>query len=782
MDCIIAFYFTATRMLNIVDIKSIAPEVVTPFTFPLDRFQKHAIHAISNNENVLVTAKTGSGKTLVGEYQIHHSLSKGKRVFYTTPIKSLSNQKFHDLKQMFPSVGIMTGDIKFMPQADVVIMTTEILRNLLFKQGTSTENVGITAELSLNNLDAVIFDEVHYINDNDRGKVWEECLTLIHPSINLVLLSATIENPSKFAAWLGDIKQRRIHLISTERRVVPLSHQLPNKDVILDSKDIFDRRAYIAWFNKFYSDQKEERLHKERVAARQEGEDVVKKGEHTTSFVDRMNKLILEMDLPALFFVFSRKLCVDLAKKVSSTLIDSSDTAAVRHIVKFHLHRYPHLEKSAQYHELMSLLEKGVAYHHSGLLPVLKEIVEILFGRGFIKVLFATETFAVGINMPTKTVVFTSYRKYDDKSDSHRMLTPSEYTQMAGRAGRRGKDDKGIVIYLPMRDPENPITVEQMMLGRKTELSSKMDFHYSYILSIMQSGKDVINDSYWACEMREIIGKIQEKINNLKSQLSEINESMVKDLEARLTLEDLFAKSVNAERKKYQAELNRWKNTHMHPIWDDAWKRFKNFSSIVREIDDLSLYKETVEDFNRNIEKRKNFLCQLGFIKEDSLTEMGILASEIHEGHPILMTVAFADNMLHSYSAEEIVKCLSVFLEDVRSDEPIAKCQFHINLERHVKVFIEKESIKSDPSYWNLTSYWYHAVEAWVNGDDFVCERIGIEEGNFVRAILKLSNIIDEWINISTIAKDVEMVEKMKDVKEKIVRSFVVPDSLYLRI
>ena len=165
-------------MLNIVNLKSTPPEVVTPFMFPLDPFQKHAIHAISNDENVLVTAKTGSGKTLVGEYQIHHSIAKGKRVFYTTPIKSLSNQKFHDLKQMFPSVGIMTGDIKFMPQADVVVMTTEILRNLLFKQGTTTENIGITAELSLNNLDAVVFDEVHYINDRDRGKVWEECLTI----------------------------------------------------------------------------------------------------------------------------------------------------------------------------------------------------------------------------------------------------------------------------------------------------------------------------------------------------------------------------------------------------------------------------------------------------------------------------------------------------------------------------------------------------------------------------------------------------------------------------
>jgi superfamily II RNA helicase len=159
-----------------------------PFKFKLDPFQEKAIEYISKDENVLITAKTGSGKTLVGEYQIWRSLNKGKRVFYTTPIKSLSNQKFHDLKKIYgDTVGIMTGDIKFCPQADIVIMTTEILRNLLYKQGTSTEHVGITAELSLANLDAVVFDEVHYINDPGRGSVWEECLVLLPPDVNLVL-------------------------------------------------------------------------------------------------------------------------------------------------------------------------------------------------------------------------------------------------------------------------------------------------------------------------------------------------------------------------------------------------------------------------------------------------------------------------------------------------------------------------------------------------------------------------------------------------------------------
>jgi superfamily II RNA helicase len=769
-------------MLKIVN-TSMPIEVESPFDFPLDPFQKHAIHAISKDENVLVTAKTGSGKTLVGEFQIHHSLKKGKRVFYTTPIKSLSNQKFHDLKKMFPSVGIMTGDIKFMPQADVVIMTTEILRNLLFKVGTTTESVGVTANLSLENLDAVVFDEVHYINDFDRGKVWEECLALLPPEINLVLLSATIEKPERFAEWIGNIKKKPIHLISTEYRVVPLSHQLPDKTIVMDSKDKFDRKAYASWVQRYYERQDQQLKHKEKVSAREEGENVVKRGEHDTSFVDKMNKLIeYGIDLPALFFVFSRRMCVELAKKVSSNLIDSSDSASVRHIVNFHLHRYPHLQTSQQYHELKSLLEKGVAYHHSGLLPVLKEIVEILFGRGLIKVLFATETFAVGINMPTKTVVFTSYRKYDDLSDKFRMLTPSEYTQMAGRAGRRGKDDKGIVMYLPIREPELPLLVEEMMTGKKSELTSRMDFHYSYVLASLQSGKNIIQDTFWITEMKDQIQEVDNRIELKRKQLVDFDDFTKQELMKRVEFEEKFAAATNSERKRWQAELGRWNNSHVGPKWDSAWKSFKISSISKNEIEYLNQQKEKLLDFEYIIEKRKESLRRNGFMINDILTHLGVLASEVHEGHPILMSCAFATNLFLNKSAEEIVESLSVFLEHIETDEPIPKTDVHKTLELYAIKFSESEVLKSDPKYWELSSYWADAVKEWISGNDYVCEQFGIEQGNFVRAILKLSNIVEEWINMATIMQDVEMVEKMKGAKDILIRGFVVPDSLYLRI
>ena len=361
---------THSSFLRIVDPKSDChdlPKVLaTEYKFPLDPFQKWAVAAISRDENVLVTAKTGSGKTLVGEYQIAHSLAKGGRVFYTTPIKSLSNQKFHDLKVMYPGrVGILTGDIKFQPDAEIVVMTTEILRNLLYKKGTSTENVGLTAGMSLDGLDAVVFDEVHYINNKERGKVWEETLILLPREINLVLLSATIAAPEEFASWLGDLKQKPIHLISTTYRIVPLTHYVIDWAAagfeallpVMDEKERFFDATYKKWLiarDKLVDDHAD---HKRRVAGREVGQVVgSKEGKvKLKSFTHQLNacvKLLYEKELlPALFFVFSRKDCERYAAQVEGSLVDTSDGAAIEHIFDFHLSRYKtQLLGSQQYH------------------------------------------------------------------------------------------------------------------------------------------------------------------------------------------------------------------------------------------------------------------------------------------------------------------------------------------------------------------------------------------------------------------------------------------------
>ena len=751
-----------------------------PFKFQLDPFQEKAIDYISKDENVLITAKTGSGKTLVGEFQIWHSLKKRKRVFYTTPIKSLSNQKFHDLKKIYGDgrVGIMTGDIKFCPHADIVIMTTEILRNLLYKQGTATEHVGITAELSLQNLDAVVFDEVHYINDPSRGSVWEECLVLLPPDVNLVLLSATLDTPEPFVNWLTSIKQKPCHLISTEYRIVPLIHMTEDGEVIMDAKDNFHHETYKAWVRKYYNQQDELRKHKERVKTREEGQ-VIEKEVRVGSFLDRMNKLILKIDKPALFFVFSRKMCEEYASKVSMDLLTSSETADVKHIIKFHLHRYPELEKMEGYHKLVSLLEKGVAFHHSGMLPILKEIVEVLFDKGFIKILFATETFAVGINMPTKTVVFTSYRKYDDVAENMRVLKTSEYIQMAGRAGRRGKDDKGIVLYLPIREPEEPAVIKEMMTGKRATVESQMKFDYSYILATMGSGKSIQDQTYWMTQYENEEDGISLEISETAKQLGSFDEDIMSVCEQRDVIQEKIKYCVNAEKRKYQQELSKWDNSHMGPKWEKAKKDYVQYKNIHNKIKSNIIKREKLVEPFLDIQKRKEFLTDAGYIENNTLTQKGLIASVIHEAHPLLMTELYVQKWIENESANDIVQTLSCFLEEPITEEHIQVTPIIGRIRQYGQQMEKREQIKSD---WKVTDYWYDIVGDWLRGNDFVCEQYGIEHGNFVRAMLKLANIVREWVSIATLQQDTQMIEKMIGIEQILVRGFVTPDSLYLRI
>ena len=741
-----------------------------PFTFKLDSFQEKAFEYISKDENVLITAKTGSGKTLVGEYQIWRSLNKGRRVFYTTPIKSLSNQKFHDLKKIYGDrVGIMTGDIKFCPHADIVIMTTEILRNLLYKQGTATEKVGITADLSLQNLDAVVFDEVHYINDPSRGSVWEECLVLLPTEINLVLLSATLDSPQPFVDWLSKLKQKPCHLISTHHRVVPLVHTTEDGDVLMDSRDTFHLETYRKWFRKYYSNQDELRKHKERVQSREEGQ-VIEKEVRVGSFLDRMNRLIARMDKPALFFVFSRKMCEEYASKVSTDLLTSSETADVKHIVSFHLHKHTELQKMESYHKLFSLLQKGVAFHHSGMLPILKEIVEILFDKGFIKVLFATETFAVGINMPTKTVVFTSFRKFDGDSENMRVLRTSEYIQMAGRAGRRGKDDKGVVIYLPIREPEDPFVVSAMMTGKSASVQSQMKFDISHILATMNSGKSIQGDTYWMSQMEAEKRMLYNEADAVETPF--LDRKLYDECKTKHTLQEGFKNSVNAEKKKYQAELSKWENTHMGPAWVKAWGTYLMIEEAKRKIGLITVKVNQLYEPIRQLEKVKDYLTLHRYIEDDRLTQKGLMASEVHEGHPLLMVELYERYNWIDKSTTSLVEALSCFLEQQDGSVPNSPVVESLEIvAKNMKIY---DVI--------LTSYWEDVVRDWLEGDDYVCEKYGIEHGNFVRAMLKLANIVREWVCMATIKQDTEMIEKLNGMEQKIVRGFVLPDSLYLRL
>lgn len=785
-----AFYSnTHHTMLQIADLEN-APEVENPYSFPLDPFQKHAFHAINESENVLVTAKTGSGKTLVGEYQIKVSLGRGKRVFYTTPIKSLTNQKFHDLKTAGLSVGIMTGDIKFCPNADVVVMTTEILCNLLYKRGTKSEIIGDTASLSIDDVDAVIFDEVHYINNMERGKVWEECLILLPPEIKLILLSATLDQPERFASWLGELKQRPIHLISTKYRIVPLVHKV-GETVLMDSKDVFHPEGYNRWLMNLEKDKKEAAVHRRQVANREEGQ-VVHKTVRIHSFFHRINELVREMNekeqLPALFFVFSRKNCEAYAAKVEEDLLDSSDVASVKHILSFHLRNFPDLQKSPQYNKLYERLLKGIAFHHSGLLPVLREMVEILFAKGFVKLLFATETFAVGINMPTKTVVMTSFRKHTEKG--LRMLKPDEYIQMAGRAGRRGKDVSGTVIYIPEREPEPLSCVQTMMKGGNQTLESKMDFHYGFVLRTLYSKgmnwRDIAEKSFWKAQNDMVITGMQKNLADLieKRDALAMNGTLLEHLETRHRLEVKIAESVNAERRDNQKLLETWKNTHVGPKWENGWTSFHTWKKLNQAIaaEEGLIYHTT--NYRADIEWNIEWLKSNGFVGT-----LGLMAANVHTGHSLLMAKVYHEKLFHGLDLRQMIGCISLFVQNGK-EFPVLYDGGELS-ENGVKCaealfdLAKKYSRDNSPeSYWTLDASWVDIVMRWLDGEDafVICRDYELYEGDFVKAMLKLRKVVEEWVVLAGISDDLDMLEKFRDVEPMIIRGIVTQDSLYIRL
>ena len=813
--------------LNIPDLTS-APSLpdnfVSPYSFPLDPFQQHAVAAIVKDENILVCAKTGSGKTLVGEYQIYHSLAKGKRVFYTTPIKSLSNQKFYDLKHLFPdaTVGIMTGDIKFCPDAQILIMTTEILRNLLYKKGTTTEHLGLTASISLDNLDAVIFDECHYINDKDRGTIWEETMILLPSAVNMVMLSATLDHPEYLAQWLGELKQKRIHLIETQYRIVPLTHYLLDKDyklvTLMDAKEVYHDAVYKNWHRGRQQVKDDEYAFQQKVTdARSAGVKGSIEGKvHSSHFVHQMNETIAMLEkkelLPALFFVLSRKQCEAYAKKVQHTLLDAAEIASVKHIIGFHLHRHMDvLEKVPQYHQICDLLGRGIAFHHSGLLPLLKEIVEILFSKGLVKMMFCTETFAVGLNMPTKTVLFAGFKKYDDETGSMRLLRNDEYLQMAGRAGRRGKDDKGVVIYVPDREPILPSEMHTMMKGAKPPILSRMDFHYDFILKTIQASDEplkwlhIMEQSYWFRQQQDEINRLQKERDQLKASIQDMNlvEPFLSECKKRQELEQVIKTTVNAARKDAQRQLDSLKNKQVGPKWTKAWTDYQSLHGLEKKSENLEYDIACLEEHESSIDSVIQFLYEMGYVKHNDshtltnndLTLKGILATEVNEGHAILMTELYTKELCHALSGVELVCVLACFQEKKDTEDNPSLYDIHVSsyvknvilsLEQMIIQFKTLENKVGYPirNYWTTSTKMIEPMKRWLEGEhaSVICSDHDLFEGNFIRSVMKIANMLDEWLAMATYCQHTEQIEKMMEVRSYLVRDVVVSDSLYLRL
>lgn len=505
-----------------IGFRELVPDMARTWPFELDTFQKEAVYHLENGDSVFVAAHTSAGKTVVAEYAIALAAKHMTKAIYTSPIKALSNQKFRDFRQEFDDVGILTGDVQINAEASCLIMTTEILRSMLYRG----------ADL-LRDVEFVIFDEVHYVNDLERGVVWEEVIIMLPEHVTLILLSATVPNTYEFASWVGRTKKKNVFVISTPKRPVPLEHYLwADKAMykIVDSEKRFLEKGWkeanlvMSGRDKIQAASQAngsaqtrgtpagrgqqrgaQRGSVQRGGAQQRGRGQPQRGigniartgrggGRTTAAQDRnvwvhlVQHLKKHDLLPACIFVFSKKRCEQNADALSNLdFCTASEKSAVHMTIERSIARLkPEDRLLPQILRLRELLGRGIAVHHGGLLPIVKEVVEILFAKTLVKVLFATETFAMGLNLPTRTVVFSGFRKHDGRA--FRDLLPGEYTQMAGRAGRRGKDKVGSVIIVTSNSDEAPpvATLRQMILGDPTKLRSQFRLTYNMILNLLR--------------------------------------------------------------------------------------------------------------------------------------------------------------------------------------------------------------------------------------------------------------------------------------------------------
>ena len=831
-------------------------EYFNQFPFELSNFQKYAIESIVEGHHVLVTAHTGSGKTLPAEFAIEYFVSKGKKVIYTSPIKALSNQKFYEFTKKFPhiSFGILTGDIKSNPEADVLIMTTEILQNTLYKKNamsttsspvsTSSLPLTTTFDMDLNNeLSCVIFDEVHYINDPDRGKVWEETIMMLPRHVQMVMLSATLDKPEKFADWCenrGETQDQHeqqthqhklVYLTSTNHRVVPLTHYtfmtttsaifklIKDKQLENEIKEHTNKIIPIQSASGIFN---EPLYHKnKKILTVFENKNLHMKRTHV---LNQVTKYMVENNmLPALCFVLSRKQLEICAKEITTNLLedDSKVSYTIKRECESIIRKLPNYEEYLnlpEYLNIVYLLEKGIAIHHAGIMPVLREMIELLYSKGYIKLLFATETFAVGINMPTKSVIFTDVNKFD--GNGMRMLYSHEYTQMAGRAGRRGIDTVGNVIHLTNLFKNVELNqYRSMMKGRPQSLISKFKISYNLLFNLIETGEQqflkYIKRSMIQDDVIKVDKFLTEKLAELDIDINKLNTRLDTTQTPRCILEEyrnlLIAKPTSTNKKRKQIERD----------IQDNLDAFRNIQNDIKILDQFYDYKQEHHDTkteldanNRFLDNNVDIILKLlevdGFISkldhpqnphpQYNLTGKGCIASGLREVH-CLAFANFIDRKLYEgLSGKQLCGIFSCFTnvsvnEDYRSYN-IDSCDVTTNntikyLKSEYEDYLKKEElyqINTGVEYmmhYDLIEYtmkWYDCENA--EECKSLLQTMLLEKeiflGEFVKAILKINNISSEMERIAENIGAIGFLRELRNIPINTLKFVVTNQSLYV--
>jgi len=815
------------------------------FPYPLSPFQKHALEAIIEGHHVLVTAHTGSGKTLPAEFAIQHFVGLGKKVIYTSPIKALSNQKYYEFTKKYPDItfGLLTGDIKTNPDADVLIMTTEILMNYLFvcnKEGVNENKTGLQFNIDIqNDLGCVVFDEVHYINDAERGQVWEKTILMLPPHIQMVLLSATIDNPAGFAEWIENRHNNKelpdgsvdkyVYLASTDHRVVPLSHYgfLTTTEAIFKSvRDKSIQQMIRDTTNTLIP------LQDHKGGFQDAGyRNIVKIRELLdNNYVDMKRKHVLNQlalflrdrdMLPAIAFVFSRKHVELCAKDITVPLLEDDSKVGynVRRECEQIVRKLPNYQEYLQlpeYNQVVGLLEKGIGIHHSGMIPILREIVELMISKKYIKMLFATESFAIGLDCPIRTAIFTSLTKFDGNGE--RYLMAHEYTQMAGRAGRRGIDTVGHVVHCNNLFSVPTLNDYKTILGGVPQkLVSKFHISYGLILNLLKNGQ--MSGFHKFSEKSMIQNEIATSIQGDKNYMEELSYKLNKKWQAiqmsktpkstceqYIELETKLKSSVNKKRKDIEREMDKIRNEYW--TFSEDIQKVKELIVLDTEYNKQKDSINYMEEFIKSqtdavslIMVENGFLNSIG--EEYEFTKLGIIASNIAEIHPLPISQIMSDNgYFADFTPKQLVGLLSCFTDvKIPSDQ---RASIPLTEDRLLKLTIQELKViyGSYESRENVldvrtgiryeSAIIYDMIEYsmdWCDcGSEEECKYFiqsvisekEISVGDFTKAMMKIVTISKELMNVCEILGAIDLLYKLNQIDGLVLKYVLTSQSLYV--
>jgi len=824
-----------------VSVSSTYDEEFEKFKFPLSEFQKYSIQAIMDGHHSLVTAHTGSGKTLPAEFAIDYFTRLGKKIVYTSPIKALSNQKFYDFTKKFPnlSIGLFTGDIKMNPNAQVLIMTTEILMNHLFslqdEEHYKTDDFTLDVQ---NELACVVFDEVHYINDLHRGQNWEKTILMLPEHVQMVMLSATIDQPEKFAAWCENKQSKKqVYLSSTYQRVVPLTHYgflTTNEGVFKRIKDKDTQKRIRDQTNKFVIlKTSKDKFMGDGYLQLKTMNQLFEKNDAFMNKNHVLNQLVGQLKeqemLPAIAFVFSRKLVESYAKAIHTNILefDSKIPYTMKNECDQLLRKLPNYKEYIhlpEYDELVGLLEKGIGIHHSGMIPILREIVETMISRGCVKLLFATESFAIGLDCPIRTAIFTSLTKFD--GTKMRYLLSHEYSQAAGRAGRRGLDVVGHVVHCNnMFELPSENEYKDILCGAPQTLVSKFHISFSTILSLIKNGKFALNDFVSFVQKSMLDTELQKAVSNEMGNNFEMQEIIkTKEnglLHMRTPVEvchqylqlvdhgaDLFVKKKsNKQRKNDERTISDMKDQYKFLLQDV--EKIKELKDLKSQFGESTQYIDSCKDFIQtktrgmcNMLEKQRFIQHMD-LDMYSFTEKGTYASNLAEVHGLVCIDLLTQyNYLEDFEVKHIIGLLSVFSDikvgnEFKSSVPNTKDTY---MKKCIKDLLEiyEHYACEEHSFSVISGYIYDdpitldlidVLMEWSNLENeqeckyFVqTQLIPLEVGlgDFTKGVLKMSAVAKEWYKMSIIANQVDLQFKLSQVDDKILKFIVTTQSLYI--